>query len=137
MSTTLTIDLFISADGWAGSQDLPGYFGYLGPELQAWIAEESAAPQVTLMGRKTYQLLSGLPDDAKDEGHRAIDPARDGGLFPNPVDCGVAQRAASAATTSSGRRGASSKSQACRCGPWAASQSASNSSAMVSSIGCA
>jgi dihydrofolate reductase len=38
MSTTLTIDLFISA----------------------------------LMGRKTYQLLSGLPDEAKDEGHRQL-----------------------------------------------------------------
>ncbi len=72
MTTTLTIDLFISADGWAGSEDLPGYFGYLGPELEAWIDEESAAPQIALMGRKTYQLLSGLPDEDKDEGHEQM-----------------------------------------------------------------
>src|SRR4051794_4320226 len=72
MSTTLTIDLFVSADGWAGSEDLPGYFGYLGPDLEAWIAEETAAPHVALMGRTTYQLLSGLPDAAKDEGYRQM-----------------------------------------------------------------
>jgi dihydrofolate reductase len=72
MTTTLTIDLFVSADGWAGSADLPGYFGYLGPELEAWIAEESGAPQVVLMGRKTYQVLSGLPEEAKDEGYRQM-----------------------------------------------------------------
>ena len=72
MTATLTIDLFISVDGCAGTETLPGYFGYLGPELDAWIADESAKPQVALMGRKTYEVLSGLPDEAKDEGHKIM-----------------------------------------------------------------
>jgi hypothetical protein len=33
--TTLTVDLFISADGFGGSDGLPGYFGYSGPDLEA------------------------------------------------------------------------------------------------------
>jgi hypothetical protein len=32
----LTVDTFISVDGWAGSDGLPGYFGYLGPEVSEW-----------------------------------------------------------------------------------------------------
>lgn len=31
MGSTLTVDIFLSVDGWAGSDGLPGYFGYLGP----------------------------------------------------------------------------------------------------------
>jgi hypothetical protein len=34
MGSILTVDIFLSVDGWAGSDGLPGYFGYLGPELQ-------------------------------------------------------------------------------------------------------
>ena len=56
MTTTLSVDLFISADGFAGSDGLPGYFGYLGPDLEAWIAD-SAAPTVSIMGRRTYESL--------------------------------------------------------------------------------
>lgn len=68
MQRTLTIDLFLSVDSWAGSDGLPGYFGYLGPELAEWIAAEGAAPQVVLMGRRTYELLAGLPEEVRDEG---------------------------------------------------------------------
>ncbi len=67
MGSILAIDLVISVDGWAGSAGLPGYFGYLGPELEDWIAGELAAPQVQVMGRRTYELLAGLPDEARDE----------------------------------------------------------------------
>ena len=67
MATSLTVDLFLSVDGWAGSDGLPGYFGYLGPELTAWISTEAVAPRVTLLGRRTYELLSGLPDEARDD----------------------------------------------------------------------
>jgi dihydrofolate reductase len=67
MTNTLTVELLISVDGWAGSDDLPGYFGYLGPELEEWMAAESAAPHLALMGRKTYEMMSDLPDEAKDE----------------------------------------------------------------------
>ncbi len=67
MGSILTVDVFVSVDGWAGSAGLPGYFGYLGPELEEWIATELAAPQVVVMGRRTYEALAGLPDEARDE----------------------------------------------------------------------
>jgi dihydrofolate reductase len=65
--TTLTVDLFISADGFAGSDGLPGYFGYPGPDLEDWIAD-SAAPTVSIMGRRTYEMLASLPEEHRDEG---------------------------------------------------------------------
>lgn len=68
MSDMLMVDLFVSVDGWAGSDGLPGYFGYPGPELQEWIEAEGAAPQRMLMGRRTYELLAGLPEEARDDG---------------------------------------------------------------------
>ena len=68
MSGTLTIDLFLSIDGWAGSDGLPGYFGYMGPELQGWIEAEGAVPQLVLLGRRTYELLAGLPKEFRDDG---------------------------------------------------------------------
>jgi dihydrofolate reductase len=71
MASTLTVDVFLSVDGWAGSDGLPGYFGHLGPELAGWIDAEGAVAQVVLMGRRTYQMLADLPDEARDEGwHR-------------------------------------------------------------------
>ena len=68
MGSTLTIDLFLSVDGWAGSDGLPGYFGYLGPDLEEWIATAMAVQHHVVMGRRTYELLAGMPDEARDEG---------------------------------------------------------------------
>lgn len=69
--SSLTVDVFLSVDGWAGSDGLPGYFGYLGPELAEWIKAEGEAPQVVILGRRTYELLAGLPEEFRDEGwHR-------------------------------------------------------------------
>ncbi|MET8797157.1 dihydrofolate reductase family protein [Nocardia sp. NPDC004568] len=71
MSSTLTVDIFVSVDGWAGSDGLPGYFGYFGPELGEWVAAESALPQQVVMGRRTYEAFVALPDaawgDTKDQ----------------------------------------------------------------------
>jgi dihydrofolate reductase len=64
MASSLTVDIFVSVDGWAGSDGLPGYFGYLGPQLEEWIMAELAAPQLVVMGRRTYQALAGLPEEA-------------------------------------------------------------------------
>lgn len=72
MGTTVTADLFISADGWARGAESPGYFGYLGPDLQQWIDEESEAPQHVLMGRRTYEALAGLPEEVKDSGYERM-----------------------------------------------------------------
>lgn len=66
--STLTVDVFVSVDGWAGSDGLPGYFGYLGPELEQWIKDEWETPQTLLLGRKTYEILAGLPEEARDDG---------------------------------------------------------------------
>jgi dihydrofolate reductase len=66
MATTLTVDVFLSVDGWAGSDGLPGYFGYFGPDLEQWITTELAEPQLVVMGRRTYDVLAGLPEEARD-----------------------------------------------------------------------
>jgi dihydrofolate reductase len=42
-------------------------FGYLGPELQAWITTELAATQLIVMGRRTYEALAALPEEAHGE----------------------------------------------------------------------
>lgn len=68
MGSKLTVELFISVDGWAGSDGLPGYFGYLGPDLEEWMRSDSEERQVQLMGRTTYTMLSELPDEARDDG---------------------------------------------------------------------
>jgi len=67
MGSTLTVDIFVSVDGWAGSDGLPAYFGYAGRELDEWIATETAAQRI-LMGPKTYELLAGLPEEAQGDG---------------------------------------------------------------------
>lgn len=64
MASALTVDLFVSVDGWAGSDGLPGYFGYYGPDLGAWIDEETAKPQRVVMGRRTYEAFASLPAEA-------------------------------------------------------------------------
>lgn len=69
---TLTVDVFISADGWAGAEDSPGYFGYFGPELEEWVTAESARPQLVVLGRRTYEALAGLPQEARDEAWRRM-----------------------------------------------------------------
>jgi dihydrofolate reductase len=66
MTSTLTVDIFLSVDGWAGSDGLPGYFGYFGPDLEEWITSELGQPQLAVMGRRTYEMLAGLPDEARD-----------------------------------------------------------------------
>ena len=40
----------------------PGYFGYLGPELEEWITAELALGQLVVLGRRTYEALAGLPE---------------------------------------------------------------------------
>ena len=72
MGSTLTVDIFISVDGWASGATSPGYFGYLGPELEEWIKTELATPQLVVLGRRTYEALAGLPDEARDESWRRM-----------------------------------------------------------------
>jgi dihydrofolate reductase len=56
----LTVDLFITLDGFARGEESPAYFGYLGPDLQRWIDDELARRQVVLMGRVTYETMAAI-----------------------------------------------------------------------------
>ena len=62
----LSIDVFVSVDGFAFGTRSPGYFGFDGPDLEAWIDEQAERPHRALMGRRTYTVLNELPDEAKD-----------------------------------------------------------------------
>lgn len=64
----LTVDVFISVDGWARGEHSPAFFGYGGPELGEWIDAELSRPQVVLFGRRTYEALA--PDDGQAAGDR-------------------------------------------------------------------
>jgi dihydrofolate reductase len=68
----VTVDVFVSVDGWAGSDNLPGYFGYFGPELGRWITDQLDDPHLILMGRRTYELLAGLPAEVVDDNTRRL-----------------------------------------------------------------
>lgn len=63
----LFADVFISVDGSALGTRSPGYFGFYGPDLGRWIEGEQAIPRLSLMGRKTYEVLAGLPPRFRDE----------------------------------------------------------------------
>jgi dihydrofolate reductase len=56
----LTVDLFSTVDGWASGRNSPAYFGYPGPDLQAWIDEQLARPHVMLMGSNTYRAMAEI-----------------------------------------------------------------------------
>jgi dihydrofolate reductase len=66
---TLIADLFISLDGYAAGTDEQAYFGYLGPQLEAWVRDEGQESEVILMGRVTYEMLHSI---ARSSG---VDPA--------------------------------------------------------------
>jgi dihydrofolate reductase len=72
----LIADVFVSVDGHGRGTRSPGYFGYLGPDLQRWIDAESARPQCQVMGRRTYEALDALPQEARDEGYVRMTEAR-------------------------------------------------------------
>jgi hypothetical protein len=62
----LSVDLFNTVDGWAQGRDSPAYFGYLGPDLQAWMDEQLARPHVILMGATSYRLMSEIVANGDD-----------------------------------------------------------------------
>ncbi len=72
MSASVTVDVFVSVDGFAGSDGLPGYFGYFGPDLGSWITTEAAAAHTVLMGRRTYEVLASLPAEHRDDSWEAM-----------------------------------------------------------------
>jgi dihydrofolate reductase len=69
----LTADLFVSLDGFAAGIDVGPFFGYSGPELDAWVRNELDRPQRIVMGRVTYEALSRISSAATDEGSTRMD----------------------------------------------------------------
>jgi len=59
----LIADLFVTVDGYAGGRDSPAFFGYAGPDLNAWIDDQLGRPHVLVMGANTYRVLSAMADD--------------------------------------------------------------------------
>ena len=63
----LVADLFVSLDGYAAGGNVGPFFGLGGPELDAWVGDILAEPQVIVMGRVTYQAMAAISISASDE----------------------------------------------------------------------
>ncbi len=66
--TDLVCELIVSLDGFARGQRSPAYYGYYGPDFADWVKTNSALPHRMLIGRRTYEMLNGLPAEVRDEG---------------------------------------------------------------------
>ena len=66
--TELVCELIVSLDGFARGQRSPAYYGYFGSDVADWIKTNSAVPHRMLIGRRTYEMLNGLPAEVRDEG---------------------------------------------------------------------
>src|SRR5689334_20225221 len=69
--TELVSELIVSLDMAAQGTRSPGYYGYLGPEFEAWLGANAARPHRQLLERRPYEMLNALPEEQRDEGwHR-------------------------------------------------------------------
>jgi dihydrofolate reductase len=68
----LVCELIVILDGFAQGQRSPGYFGYFDPDFADWIKTNTAVPHRMLIGRRTYEMLNGLPAEARDEGWKTM-----------------------------------------------------------------
>lgn len=55
---TLTCDLLLTIDGYAAADGAGPFFGYAGPDLDAWVHANLRQPQEVLMGRVTYEAMA-------------------------------------------------------------------------------
>jgi dihydrofolate reductase len=78
-------ELIVSLDMCARGTKSPGYYGYSGPELDAWLTARSEEPHRNLIGRKTYDMLNALPEQARDDGWRRM-TRQAGFLFSRTLD---------------------------------------------------
>jgi dihydrofolate reductase len=68
----LFADVFISLDGSAHGTKSPPYFGLAGPDLEQWITDEGSAGRLSVLGRKTYETMAGLPVEYRDDSYQAF-----------------------------------------------------------------
>ena len=64
----LVCELIVTLDGFARGQRSPAYYGYFGPDFADWIKTNTDVPHRTLIGRRTYEIMHGLPAEIRDEG---------------------------------------------------------------------
>jgi dihydrofolate reductase len=83
--TDVVCELIVTVDGLARGTRSPGYYGYAGPEFMGWIRSNAATPHRMLVGRRTYEMLNGLPEEARDDGWRSM-AATPGWLFSRTLD---------------------------------------------------
>lgn len=70
--TEIISEIMLSIDGAARGEKSPAYYGYTGPEFMEWLAQKSAQPHRTLIGRKTLDALSSVPEAYQDDGYRKM-----------------------------------------------------------------
>ncbi len=70
--TEIVSEIMLSIDGAARGEKSPAYYGYTGPEFMEWLAQKSARPHRTLIGRKTFDALSSIPQAYQDDGYRRM-----------------------------------------------------------------
>lgn len=70
--TRVVSELIVSLDNCARGTRSPAYYGYSGPEFVAWLKANNGQPHRKLMGRKTYEMLNALPEEARDESWHAM-----------------------------------------------------------------
>jgi dihydrofolate reductase len=63
----LTADIFVSLDGFGRGENVGPFFGYPGPEFNAWVDGAVSEPQLLLMGRVTYEVMSAISSPATDD----------------------------------------------------------------------
>lgn len=82
--TDLVCELILTLDGFASGQRSPAFYGYTGPDFNEWLKTNSEIPNRQLIGRKTYELLNDIPNEAKDEGWQTM-ATTPGWLFSNTL----------------------------------------------------
>jgi dihydrofolate reductase len=78
-------ELIVSLDGYSHGTQSPGYFGYFGPEFEKAIADNQSVPHQSILGRKSYEALNGLPAEVRDEGWKTMAETQ-GWLFSRTLD---------------------------------------------------
>ncbi|MFE1991347.1 dihydrofolate reductase family protein [Streptomyces parvulus] len=70
--SSLMVDFIVSLDGYGAAEGWPGFWGMEGPEYLAWLEEDSRNAYTTLMGAKTYRLMSGFAEQMPDDPGMAL-----------------------------------------------------------------
>lgn len=70
--TETVSEIMLSIDGAARGEKSPAYYGYTGPKFMEWLGQKNAQPHRTLIGRKTLDALSCIPEAYQDDDYRKM-----------------------------------------------------------------